>query len=170
MKLIPLSQQGKNKGKYFAQVDNEDYDFITQWKWSFHAGYAVRSEYRDKKTVIYMHRAIMRHGGLLDESKQVDHIDSNRLNNQKSNLRNCSISENMKNRTAWARSTSKYLGVSLYIKGNTIRWRADISVNHKQNYLGKFKTEAEAALAYNEAALRYHGEFARLNVIEQTLS
>jgi hypothetical protein len=88
---------------------------------------------------------------------QVDHIDHNGLNNQKSNLRICTLAENRRNRRA--RGKSKYLGV--YYDNGYIR--AVISVNGIQKRLGYFKIEETAAMAYDKAATIYHKEFANLN-------
>ncbi len=95
MKLIPLSQNGgKNKGKYFAKVDDEDYDYLMQWKWSYSHGYASRQA---KKWELFsakhisMHRLIMM---CMTSSEISDHIDMDRLNNQKYNLRKCTKLQN----------------------------------------------------------------------------
>lgn len=92
----------------------------------------------------------------------VDHIDRNTLNNNINNLRAATIAENSKNRISRPNSSSRYLGVALN-KGKY--WQADIYINGRSKYLGCFKTEAEAALCYNEAAKKHHGEFANLNII-----
>ena len=110
-----------------------------------------------------MHRVIMNTLGNMN----VDHIDHNGLNNQKENLRNCTQSENARNRTSRKGSTSKYLGVSKChkIMKYGIYYYYRVKINQRQ-HVGNFKTEIEAALAYNEAALKYYGEFANLNIIE----
>lgn len=152
MKLIPLSQ-----GK-FSQVDDEDFEWLNQWKWYAYKGindvfYVARSIGRKQ---IKMHRLIL---GLTIFEERGDHIDHNGLNNQRINLRKCTHQENCKNRKSAKGSSSKYLGVRLKIN----RWNARITVLKKQKHLGYFKTEIDAAKAYNEAAIKYHGEFANLN-------
>lgn len=153
---------GLNNGK-FAMVDDEDYIFLSQWKWQAkkhrNTYYAVRTIHVKRKSVgvIWMHRVINKTPtGLV-----TDHIDRNGLNNQKSNLRTSSISENNRN-SMYKNGTSKYKGVGF--KGN--KWRARISVNKKQIHLGVFKSQEDAAIAYNNAAIKYHGEFAYLNEIK----
>jgi hypothetical protein len=174
MKTIPLSQNGdKHKGKYFAMVDDEDYDYLMQWIW--YASVKKRNVYaRRGKTTngsASMHRLLMNPSS----DKQVDHIDHNGLNNQKSNLRICTHSENQRNRRTLKKVTSKYMGVSMHKEERVSRegrawtyilWHAQLNVHQKAVYSKYFKTEIEAALAYNEAAIKYHGEFATINKIK----
>lgn len=93
----------------------------------------------------------------------VDHKDRNRLNDNISNLRECTASENNKNRKAHKNGASKYLGV--YISRNRKKWIASITYEGKQRVLGRFDSEDIAATVYNEAATKHHGEFANLNII-----
>lgn len=157
MKKILLSQ---NK---YALVDDEDYEYLNQHKWSVLKNrdgsvyYAVR---RKGGGHVSMHREIMK---VLDGKIFVDHKDHDGLNNQKSNLRLCNNSENKKNVRSKTNSTSKYLGVSWYKKSS--RWRAGITVGGKNITLGYSKDEKEAASIYNIHAKKYHGEFANLNIL-----
>lgn len=93
----------------------------------------------------------------------VDHIDGNRLNNRRYNLRTCDNHGNCRNRGKSKNNQSGYKGVFLRKKTGT--WICSITKNRKKVFLGDFKTKEEAALAYNEAAIRLHGEFAKLNEI-----
>lgn len=113
--------------------------------------YAVTSV--GSKTV-YMHK-------LITGFAETDHKDGNGLNNHRSNLRDSTHTQNMQNRkTNRGTKSSKYKGVSK----RRDKWRAYINNQYGIKVaLGDFSTEREAALAYNEAALRYHGEYARLN-------
>jgi len=155
MKEIKLSQTGKNKGKYVALVDDEDYDYLNQWRWCVdvkkNTCYAMR---RDKIT-ISLHRVIIN----TPEGIEVDHIDHNGLNCQKYNMRNCSHADNLKNKKPCGKS--KYLGV--YFMGKYRYIRAQIQINGTCHYLGHFKTEIEAAKSYDKKAKEVHGEFANLN-------
>ncbi len=168
MKQIPLT-----RGQ-FALVDNEDYDFLIQWNWSARRGqhdntyYARRTDYStgQKKEVI-MHRLIMK----AEKGQMIDHIDGNGLNDQKSNLRFCTPSQNQSNcrRRSGANMTSRFLGVSLKNQkiGNRTYtcWIASLTHNKKSNHIGCFKSETDAAKAYNIKAKELHGDFAVLNTI-----
>ncbi len=94
---------------------------------------------------------------------QVDHKDGNILNNCRNNLRPCTNAQNAKNQKLNITSTSGYKGVSYM--ASIKKYRAYIVCNYKQINLGCFKNKKDAANAYNNAALKYHGEFARLNII-----
>lgn len=166
MKLIPLSQTGKNKGKYFAQVDDEDYEWIIQWKWSVikrkeehKAMYASRCDYSFKpKKIIQMHRLIM---GVSDFSIEPDHIDHNGLNNQRSNLRKSTDQQNSFNARKRSNTSSIYKG-GCYLKKDKM-WQGRITLNGKRYFLGVHKNEIDAAIAYDEKAKELFGEFACLN-------
>jgi hypothetical protein len=144
-----------------ALVDDEDYEYLNQWKWYLknkYVRYAVRSVGNKK---IQMHRVIMN----TPDGVQVDHRDHNGLNNQRSNLRNCTVSENNRNSVAFGRS--KYKGVYFHVTtvgGKKYKYiRAAIRVEDKLINLGTFKTEEDAARARDIATKKYHGEFANLN-------
>lgn len=149
----------KLHGGYIAMVDDEDYDTLNKYNWHrSHYGYAERRE----GGIIKMHKQILGFPEL-----ETDHIDGNGLNNQKSNLRICSHADNMRNQKKKKCGLSRYKGVSLNHKWNkTNNYRVSIMKNYKRYHIGYFKTEKEAAVAYNDAAIKYFGEFARLNIID----
>lgn len=161
-KKIPLSQ-----GK-FAIVDDEDYEYLNQWKWSIVSDsinqYAIRrlsTSIDKKRRTIRMHRLVL---DVIDKKLVVDHINGNTLDNRKSNLRVCTQLENNKNvNKIKSNNKTGYKGV-LWHKRDRI-YEAFIGLNGKRIYLGRFHDIIEAVKAYNEAALKYHGEFARLNII-----
>lgn len=92
-----------------------------------------------------------------------DHRDRNPLNNTELNLRVATVSQNNANKPKMYNGSSKYKGVDRHPR--TRRWRARVSYHRRTLDLGYFNTENLAAHAYNEAALKYHGEFAVLNII-----
>lgn len=158
MKEIQLTQ-----GKV-ALVDDEDFDFLNRWKWyATRIGktfYAVRSERigRSNKRVC-MHRAILQsQSGIM-----VDHKNGDGLDNRRSNLRNCSKVENQRNQGIRQDNQSGFKGVCW--ENGKQKWRADISIYRRRKFLGHYATKEEAAIAYNKAALVWHGDFARLNQI-----
>jgi len=144
---IPLTQ-----GK-FAIVGSKDYAFLMQWKWYYGNGYTVRNSKQ-----ILMHRVILERMGFKNFVKS-DHINRNTLDNRRCNLRPATNGQSQCNRGKRKDNTSGYIGVSWH-QG---KWRADVRVNKKHIYLGRYNDPREAARAYNEAVLKYHGEFAVLN-------
>jgi hypothetical protein len=150
---------------FSAIVDDDDYEILSKHKWySFecsHGVYARRNSSGKggaKRGTLLMHREILKLSGT---NVVLDHKDRNGLNNQKSNLRIGTYSQNMANRSSWGRS--KYKGVSFHIRLK--KWVATININKKQKHIGSFETEIEAAQKYNEYAKIHHGEFANLNKI-----
>lgn len=148
---------------HIVLVDAEDHGHLTKWKWQWMGNYAARRIWNRKEghELCYMHRFIM----VPSEEMSVDHINGNRLDNRKSNLRICTFSQNMMNRGANKTKdrTSGYKGVCWHKRDK--KWRAQITKEKEKIFLGYFKSEEDAARAYNEAALRMHGEFAFINHI-----
>ena len=152
-------------------VDDEDYDFLAQYNWHLSAdGYARRnSNKRDPNWIDKMHRyTIWMHRVILDihqieipQGFEVDHINGQRLDNQKSNLRVVTHRQNMMNGHA-IKGSVKYRGVS----AKDGKFQASIRVDGKQVYLGFCSTALEAALLYDEAAIKYFGEHANLNKLD----
>ena len=171
MKTIDLGQG------YFAKVDDDVFEKINNKKWYVlkrekHTSYAVCKVKTDNGWInLSMHTLIMG----LKKGKEIDHIDGDGLNNQKDNLRFCTRSENNRNRKPYGKS--KYKGVVIYTQKRKYtkqngevslyisepRFRAQINVNGKIVFLGQFKTEKEAAEAYNKAAKENYGENTQLN-------
>jgi len=149
-------------------VDDELYEELKSKKWYLHSqGYAVRGIYnpKTKKNDFQMlHNYIIKPPlGLW-----VDHINRNKLDNRKRNLRLCTISQNNLN-GKWKKGKSRYWGVSFKNDGRRTKpWRAYLKVNGKQISLGVYETPEEAAKQYNQKAKEFFGEFARLNRILRT--
>lgn len=160
MKEIQLSKQGKNRGKYVALVDDEDFEYLNQFRWCVYVGtntvYALRKiKINNSKFIGYrMHCDIM-------GKEEIDHIDHDGLNNQKYNLRICTHGQNMMNRRPNKNTSSKYKGVSWCSKSN--KWLSQIIINKTRYHLRYFDDEVEAAKVYDEKAKELFKEFAYLN-------
>lgn len=154
MKKIQLTQ-----GKV-ALVDDEDYEDLNKFKWFAWKGkltfYARRNERQQdgKQKTIQMHSQIMK----CPPGMEIDHRNHNGLKNQRSNLRIATRAQNMCNRTP--RGHSKYLGVFKKQNGEIY---SQIKTKGIIIRIGSFKTEVEAARAYDRKAKEIHGEFANLN-------
>lgn len=145
----------KNGG--FTLVDDEDYERLSQFSWLKGArGYIIRYVGR---TTVWMHREVM--GVQKGDKRDVDHINRDRTDNRQSNLRICTRSENCRNTGKKPSNTSGYKGVSWHKKYKC--WQVKIKVSYKTIWIGRFHDVLEAATAYEEAAKKYHGEFACLD-------
>ena len=167
MKIIEIVK--RNGDKYNVQVDDEDYEWLNQWKWHLSGPpnrYAVRTNI-SKENGKYIYKSIFMHRELLKTEKEniVDHIDRNSLNNQKHNLRIANNSQNAANRNKKPRKNCKYIGIQYKKWKNTKEhWVGIIKKDNKYYNTYKYYTQLEAAMAYNELAKKYHGEFAILNI------
>lgn len=145
-------------------LDEEDLHLIEKYSWRIqkrkHGPY-VRSSIpvNGKHVDIYLHRIIAN----APEGLVVDHINGDGLDNRKCNLRVCTHAQNLANQKNQKRGRSKYKGVVW--RANANKWGAKIMVEGKYIWLGYHSLESAAAQAYNEAATKYLGMFARLNEI-----
>lgn len=142
----------------FALVDDDLFEVLSSYTWSMSGG-EVGSRYAYTKGAKYMHRLVI--GAA--KGQCVDHINGNSLDNRRENLRVCTQQENRRNSRKRTPGASHFKGV-MRVK-NRDAWKAAIKYDNKVRYLGYFKSEVEAALAYNEAAKEHFGEFAVLNQI-----
>lgn len=164
---IPLSQ-GKE-----AIIDECDAPDILPFRW--HAQhrrrkscgdvwYAARNVKTSKGfTIIKMHRVIMNAPAGFD----VDHIDSNGLNNTRKNLRVCTKSQNAQNSRKRKGTSSRFVGVDY--RRDIEKWQARVKSNNVRVHLGCFENEIQAASAYNAKAKELFGQYARLNVIPEAV-
>lgn len=163
MKIIPVDY------KLVTFVDDEDYNYLSRWTWRRQPvkgrSYAITQAHNGiRYTTFRMHRLIMESiCGPLQNGMAVDHIDGDGLNNRRSNLRICNHLQNMQNQLRRTDNLSGFKGVSW--KKSSSKWLARITVDKKVIHLGLFGDKLEAARAYNAAALKHFGEFARLNEV-----
>lgn len=153
MKKINLTQ-----GKY-ALVDNEDFEYLNQFRWHFSNYYAARKITKDngKYTSIYMHRIINN----TPEGMDTDHINGDKLDNRKCNLRSCTNSQNHMNRGCQSNNASGYKGVDW--KKAAQKWRASIKSDGKRRHLGYYDTAEAAHAAYKREAKISFKEFCNIN-------
>lgn len=147
-KQIELRNRKGHPSQY-AIVDDCDYEQLIERFWYCADGRAVRGNPR-----IFMHREIVN----APDGMEVDHINGNQLDNRRCNLRICTHAQNTRNRKPHG-SLPRFKGV----KAVDRRWCAQIMVNGIETYLGRFDSAVAAARAYDAAARRLHGEYARLN-------
>jgi hypothetical protein len=152
VKTIPLGD-----GVY-AYVDAADYEWLNQWHWRVHGGYAARHKHRK---VVFMHREIMKP----PPGKVTDHINGNKLDNTRANMRNITRKQNMFNKGKRVGTVSIYKGVSQDRESG--KWYAEIRCGDAYRKSARFEDEAEAARAYDYMAVEVFGEFARLNFPEE---
>jgi len=149
--------ESKKYGTKRVLLDDEDFALVSNYTWCVTNGRGTfYSHTKIKDKTVYMHRLIL---GLTDPKIPCDHIDHNGLNNQRNNIRACTQSQNLCNRSPNKNGSSKYLGVS-WDKEHR-KWK--VLIHNK--FLGRFNLETDAAKAYNKAAKEIHGEFANLNSI-----
>jgi hypothetical protein len=154
---IPLTQN------QVTIVDPKDYYWLVKYNWfacrSLQTWYAHRAaKINGKRSGISMHCQIMP----LPKGLLVDHANGDGLDNRRDNLRPATPAENAHNRRKYSTPTSsKFKGVRWHKCSK--QWAVSIVINHKSVFIGYFDIEIEAAKAYDAAARKYHGEFARLN-------
>lgn len=155
MKKIPIKHKGKI---YYALVDDEDYYKLSKIKWHLNNGYPCKTLFRDKNNkyqVLCMHSFIKNtYGRPIDGNLETDHINRNRLDNRKCNLRKCNRSQNTMNKPK-THGKGKYKGVC---KTHN-RWQASIC----GKYIGSYRSPEDAAKAYDNKAKELFGEFAFTN-------
>ena len=148
-----MTKQIKMSTGKIVLVDDEDFEELNQYKWCCMDGYAARTSSRKipGRPVIVMHRIIMN----APKGMMVDHINHNKLDNRKENLRVCTNSENQRNRGIPLNNSSGYKGVSKMNK----KWMAQLHVGNKTIYLGVFPTPELASQAYEDKCKEVYGEF-----------
>jgi putative SOS response-associated peptidase YedK len=158
VRKIPLTQ-----GK-FCLASYEDYKELSKYRWYYKKWrsreYAERTiSVNGKPKNIQMHRVITG----AKPGEEVDHRDGNGLNNCRENLRVCTHVENIRNQKRRVDNTSGYKGVTFENQQKQKPWRARIRIGKRIIHLGLFSKKEDAARAYDKAALKFFGEFAKGN-------
>lgn len=144
--------------KHEVLFDSEDYEKISKFNWYMkHNGVQGRTKGKRPWTYVKISRLVM---NVTYPDRVVDHINHNIFDNRKVNLRICSIAENNQNRRKQTRNQLDYKGI---YKTETGTYNAMVGFERKIIYIGNFKTQKEAALAYDSAARHFFKEFACLN-------
>jgi hypothetical protein len=145
-----------------AIVDECDFDMLSRFNWrTDHYGYVVYNTRRGgQQTTIKMARMIM----LPEPKMDVDHRNRNKFDNRRVNLRACTRRQNLLNKGKGRPASSRYRGV--YWDKVCIKWRSSICEYGRNKYIGIFRDEIDAAMAYDLEAIRCFGEFASPNFLE----
>jgi hypothetical protein len=153
MKHIPV------KGGSFAAVDDDWFERLSRVKWSLAGDPKARTGMYAHSVLGYMHRIVF--GAL--RGQRVDHIDGDKLNNRSENLRLATRAQNAVNsqKKLVKNPASRFKGVSNPIRSKG--FTSTIFIDGQRNYLGTFVSEIAAANAYDQAARKHFGGFARLN-------
>lgn len=153
--IILLSKKGKETGK--AIIDTEDIVICKKFRWykNNKHGYVVANGENNK--TIYLHRVIMEKDYL--DGMEVDHINNNKLDNRKNNLRICTKTQNIWNRRRLKNNTSGTTGVSFSKKMN--KWMSYIRENNKRVHLGYYKNKEDAIEIRKLKEIELYGEFAQ---------
>lgn len=157
------------KGHEFL-IDKDKVELISKYNWylTMHGKNSSRPYLQTNIVINNKNHSMFLHRLLIDAKtgQLVDHKNNNTKDNRMCNLRLCTHAENSRNKSPKKNGTSRYLGVFVDTKNRKEPgYVCRIGRDRKIIYIGTFKTELEAAKAYNEAALKYHGEFANLNKI-----
>jgi hypothetical protein len=137
--------------KAYAIIDITDVERISPWRWQLVEGYAARTTNRPRKHHIRMHRDLL--GLVYGDGLEGDHIDHDTLNNRRSNLRVVNHAGNGQNKSGHRNGTSKYRGVHWHTRDK--KWVAQVKVNGRHIYLGRFPSEEAAAEAARNGRALY---------------
>jgi hypothetical protein len=151
-------------GNFEVIIDTKNWDNVKQYRWSIHLNRHFYAETRINNKLFSLHKFILKN------KNYTDHKNHNTLDNTEFNIRNCSNSDNKKNLLKYKNNKTGFKGVKKvlrYSKNKTFKYYlAEIHYNKIYKFLGYYKNKIDAANAYNKAAIKYHGEFACLNEVQ----
>ena len=158
LSIIDLS--GKRGKGLSVIVDDEDFAWLSQYKWHYDRGYAAMTLRKQGRAqgILYMHRMVNK----TPKNMSTDHVNGDKLDNRRANLRTCNQTQNNANSKLRAANTSGHKGVTWHKKAQ--KWQAQIGVKGKCVYLGQFTEKQRAIEAYIRAATEHFGEFANVNL------
>lgn len=168
-KFIRLYLKYDDKNFIETIIDFDDFSFVKEYLWSLDKsnGYTISSELKSNNTYrykkLYLHNLIFKYYNEIPYGFEIDHINRNRLDNRKTNLRLATRSQSSQNTTKRDGTTSKFKGV--YFDKSRNKWKMQLSKDGKLLYNKRFDTELEAAIFYNQKAIEEFGKFANINII-----
>ena len=161
-----LAVTSEKYGRFTTLIDLDDVDKCKPYHWGIRKSYnqnydtyyigANRKKGTNKP--LLLHRYLM---NVTETNDWVDHIDGNKLNNRKQNLRRCDLSQNNINNKMYYTNKSGHKGVHFDTSLVTPKWMAWVCINKKRKHLGYFNTYDDAVIAREEAERKYYGEFNR---------
>lgn len=164
-KILKFLVESSKYGDKEVIIDVEDWDRIKKYRWYINYNKCIDNFYvkavkyiGNKRFYYQLHRLIL---NVIDPKIHVDHKFHNTLDNRKSVLRKCTSIKNLQNKRIHFDNTSGFKGVCWHKSSK--KWQAKLTYNSKYIYLGIFENKIQAAKIYNEAAIKYYGEFACLN-------
>lgn len=159
MKYIKLGGRRVGSKTGIAIIDDRDFKWINSYRWNIDKdGYAIRFECtKNTQRRILMSREIMK----CPVGEYIDHINGNKLDNRRHNLRICSRTENNQNIGKRRHNTTGFK--SVYLDKRNSKFEAYIGISKKHVHLDYFRTARDAAKRYDMAAIKNYGAFAKLN-------
>lgn len=143
----------------YVLMDYEDALYFSQWNWGVSGKYPYYPSRQCEGKSVRLHRLVCY------SEELVDHINRNRYDARRANLRPCTFIQNMQNMSHEARNTSGFRGITR--RKDSQYWVAIIRCNKEVHRLGSFLLAEDAARAYDKAAKELHGDFARLNFTDE---
>lgn len=140
-----------------AIIDLEDYEKVNNYHWNNKDNYTICSFYKGERHTLFLHRIIIN----AQKGQVVDHINGNKLDNRKCNLRIATIQQNSCNHKRISRNSSGFTGV--HFDKKTRKWKAQINYKRKRTHLGYFNSIEDAVKARKDAEIKYFGKYRKID-------